>query len=283
MRKRIRMAGFVLMAVLFLTACRNPGKQKNPQEDKPEEAELQVFLAASLNTAMAELSELWQEQHPEVKIVCNAAGSGCLAAQIEEGCECDVFFSAAGKQMNQLEEKGLIVAGTRENVVKNQVVVITRTGSGTKVKGLENLEAAVSIALAGGSVPVGRYTRQALINLNRLEGADDPSLITTEQVSEALGGVEISEQDNVSKVLLAVAEGSCEVGTVYYSDIYGYEDKVEILQIVEESLTGEVSYPVAQVVNPEAGEAQTAAARDFISFLLSDTARSIFEKYYFIL
>ncbi len=99
--------------------------------------------------------------------------------------------------------------------------------SGTKVTGLENLKDAKSIALAGGSVPVGKYTRQALVNLGTLKTTGEVDAITTDQVSQALGGVEISEEDNVSKVLTAVAEGSCEVGTTYYSDTYGYEDKLE--------------------------------------------------------
>ena len=97
----------------------------------------------------------------------------------------------------------------------------------------------------------------------------------------ALGGVEISEQDNVSKVLTAVAEGSCEVGTTYYSDTYGYEDDLDILQTVSYDLTGDVIYPVARVVNEEADEAQTAAAEDFLEFILSDEAKAVFESYYF--
>ena len=116
---------------------------------------------------------------------------------------------------------------------KHQVVVVTRKDSGTKVIGLETLKDASSIALAGGSVPVGKYSRQALVNLGILDKVDDVSTIPTETVSEALGGVEISEQDNVSKVLMAVAEGSCEVGTTYYSDIYGYEDDIKILEKVK--------------------------------------------------
>ena len=122
--------------------------------------------------------------------------------------------------MDQLEADGLLVEGTRANVLNNQVVVITLKDSATKVSGLETLNKAESIALAGGSVPVGKYTRQALVNLGILPEVEDVSQITTQEVSEALGGVEISEQDNVSKVLMAVTEGSCEVGTTYYSDTY---------------------------------------------------------------
>ena len=253
----------------------------NGTDTKAEETEIQVFIAASLNTVMTELADMYNEEHPEVKITYNPDSSGTLLTQIEEGYECDIFFSAAQKQMDDLEADGLMVEGTRANVVNNQVVVVSLKDSGTKVTGLENLGEAESIALAGGSVPVGRYTRQALINLGILPKTDDPASITTEEVSEALGGVEISEQDNVSKVLTAVAEGSCEGGTTYYSDTYGYEDQLDILQTVSYALTGDVIYPIARVVNEEADDAQTAAAEDFLEFILSDKAKAVFESYYF--
>lgn len=249
--------------------------------EEAEETEIQVFIAASLNTVMTELAEMYNEEHPEVKITYNADSSGTLLTQIEEGYECDLFFSAAQKQMDQLEEDGLVVDGTRANVVNNQVVVVTLKDSGTAVTGLETLGDAESIALAGGSVPVGKYTRQALVNLGILGEVEDVSTITTEEISEALGGVEISEQDNVSKVLTAVVEGSCEVGTTYYSDTYGYEDDLDILEVVSYELTGDVIYPIAQVDNPEADEAQLAAAEDFRNFILSDEAKEVFEAYYF--
>ena len=216
-----------------------------------------------------------------MKIVYNADSSGTLLTQIEEGYECDLFFSAAQKQMDQLEADGLVVEGTRHNVVNNQVVVITLKDSDTAVTGLENLNEAKSIALAGGSVPVGKYTRQALMNLGILDKVDDASTITTEQVSEALGGAEISEQANVSKVLIAVTEGACEVGTTYYSDTYGYEDQIKILQTVSYDLTGNVIYPICRVENKEADAAKKKAADDFLAYVTSDDAKKIFDNYYF--
>ena len=156
-----------------------------------------------------------------------------------------------------------------------------RKDSGTKVTGLDNLSEAESFALAGGSVPVGKYTRTALMNMGVLPKVNDPSAITTEEVSEALGGLEISEQDNVSKVLSAVVEESCEVGTTYYSDTYGYEDKLNILQVVSYDLTGDVIYPICQVQNDEADKTQTAAAKDFYKFVLSDKTKKVFDAYYF--
>lgn len=247
-----------------------------------EKTEIQVFIAASLNTVMQDLAKLYNEQHPEVTITFNADSSGKLLTQIEEGYACDVFFSAAQKQMKTLDEEDkLVVEGTRKNVVNNQVCVITTKDSGTKVTGLQNIGEAASIALADGSVPVGKYTRQAMVNAGMLPKTEDVSKITTEEVSQALGGVEISEQSNVSKVLAAVTEGSCEVGTTYYSDTYGYEDRVVILEKIPYDLTGNVIYPIAQVQNEEADDAEKEAALDFIQFVTSDDAKTVFQNYYF--
>ncbi len=290
-----RMTAVILIIVLagmIFTGCRKSGSEEGapdaagPAEETkenqdPEETEIQVFIAASLNAAMTELAEKYREEHPEVKITYNADSSGTLAAQIEEGYECDIFFSAAQKQMDQLETDGLLIEGTRSNVLNNQVVVIALKNSGTKVSGLADIGKAESIALAGGSVPAGKYTREALLSLGILGDTDDAASVTTEQVSKAFDGVEISEQDNVSKVLSAVIEGSGEVGTVYYSDTYGFEEDVEILETVSYDLTGNVIYPIARVVNGEADEAQLAAAEDFLEFILSDEAAEVFDSYYF--
>ena len=275
------------MAILtaFTVACSLAACGGSSASTAPaEETEIQVFIAASLNTVMQEVAAAYNKQHPEVKIIYNADSSGTLLTQIEEGYACDVFFSAAQKQMDKLEkEDKLVVEGTRANVVNNQVVVVSRKDSGTKVTGLADIANASGIALADGSVPVGRYTRVAMINSGLLQGYDVDAAadITTQQVSDALGGVEISEQGNVSKVLAAVVEASCEVGTTYYSDTYGYEDELDVLETISYDLTGDVIYPIAQVVNEEADDAEKAAAADFVKFVTGDEAKAIFEAYYF--
>lgn len=291
MKKKFLAALMAAVMVFSMAGCGSSGDDNDAADQtdaqaedggsEEEETEIQVFIAASLNTVMTELADMYNEDHPNVKITFNPDSSGTLLTQIQEGYECDIFFSAAQKQMDDLEADGLMVEGTRANVVNNQVVVVTLKDSGTQVTGLEDIEKAESIALAGGSVPVGRYTRQALINLGMLPETDDPASITTQEISDALGGVEISEQDNVSKVLTAVVEGSCEVGTTYYSDTYGFEDQLDILQTVSYDLTGNVIYPIARVVNEEADDAQNQAADDFLAFILSDEAKEVFESYYF--
>ena len=256
-------------------------KATEAAKEDGEKTEVQVFVAASLKNVMEDLGQQYEKEHPEVKLVFNADSSGKLLSQIQEGYACDIFFSAAQKQMDTLEGEGNLVEGSRKNVVNNQLCVVTLKDSGTKVTGLENLKDAKSIALADGTVPVGKYTRQALVALKILPETEDVSKISTQEVSDALGGVEISEQSNVSKVLAAVVEGSSEVGTTYYSDTYGYEDKLQILEKVPYDLTGNVIYPIAQIKNEEASQEEQDAAKDFIAYVTSDNAKTTFQKYYF--
>ena len=256
--------------------------KENSDSEELESTQITVFAAASLENALNEVIKKYNETQPNVTIIPSYDSSGTLLAQIEEGAACDVFFSAAQKQMDTLQnDDQLVVDGTRHNVVNNQVVVITYKGSGTAVTGLENLKDAKSIAMADGSVPVGKYTRQAMVNAGMLDAVDDVSTISTDVISQALDGVEINECGNVSAVKTQVAEGSNEVGTLYYSDTYGLEDKLDILQVISYDLTGNVIYPIAQVKNDEADELEQKAALDFVNFVKSDAAKAIFDSYYF--
>ena len=301
MKKKVISLMLVATMGFFLAACGNTNTDQGAAADTSAKAEqtdasesaletedqldsttITVFAAASLENALNEVIEKYNESQPNVTVVPSYDSSGTLLAQIEEGAACDVFFSAAQKQMDTLQnDDQLVVDGTRHNVVNNQVVVITYKGSDTAVTGLENLKDAKSIAMADGSVPVGKYTRQALVNAGILDAVDDVSTIPTDVVSQALGGVEINECANVSAVKTQVAEGSNEVGTVYYSDTYGLEDKLDILQVVSYDLTGNVIYPIAQVKNDEADELEQKAALDFVNFVKSDAAKTIFDSYYF--
>jgi len=283
MEKKLLAIAMMIMTVLALTACgggaAEPAETQEPAET--ESVSVNVFAAASLTAVMEEFEASFEEANPGVDIVINADSSGALLTQIQEGAPCDVFFSAAQKQMDELETAGMVVDGTRTNVVNNQLVVVTQPDSDTAVTGLANIGSAKSIALADGSVPVGKYTRQAMIKLGLLNEVEDPATITTAEVSEQLGGVEISEQGNVSKVLSAVEEGSCEVGTTYLSDTIGHEDNIKIIETVGYDVTGDIIYPVAQITNQDADDAEAQAAADFISFITNDDAKAVYQKFGF--
>ena len=290
MRKKVlaTLLSFAMAATVLGGCGQKPATQSTPVDtqkantsEASEETTITVFAAKSLNTVLDELIASYGKEHPDVKILASYDSSGTLMTQIEEGAACDIFFSAAQKQMDELEEKDLLTADTRHNVVNNQVCVVTYKGSNTEVTGLADLSKAKNMALADGSVPVGKYTRQALVSAGILPEADDVSLITTQKVSDALGGVEINECANVGAVTAAVSEGSNEVGTIYYSDLYGLEDQLEILEVVPYDLTGDVIYPVSGVVNDEVGDAEVAAANDFINYLVSDSAKEVYKNYYF--
>ena len=260
-----------------------PAVTAEPTAAPLETAEVQLFIAASLEGAFKEIIPLYNATQPNVKITYNADSSGTLLTQVQEGFACDIFFSAATSQVKTLEEGGYMIAGSRVDLLANKLALITLKDSGTAVTGFADLAKAKSIALTDGSVPAGKYTRQLLINLGVLDGAKAAADYTTADVSAALGGVEINECSSVSKVKEAVKEGSNEVGTVYYSDAYSVKDDVDILEVADTALTGDIVYPVCRVNNPEATAAQTAAADDFIAFLQTDAVKAIFEKYMFII
>lgn len=286
MKKKLLAITIMMALLLPLAGC---GGGSSPETTDKAEAEVtsekvtvNVFAAASLTSVMEEFEKNYEAANENIDIVCNFDSSGALLTQIQEGAPCDIFFSAAQKQMDELESASMVVEGTRKNVVNNQLVLITQPDSETAVTDLTSIGKAKSIALADGSVPVGKYTRQALIKLGLLAEAEDPASITTQEVSEQLGGVEISEQGNVSKVLSAVEEGSCEVGTTYVSDTVGHEDKVKIIgEPVPYDVTGDIIYPVAQIANKDADELQSKAAVDFIAFITNDEAKALYQKFGF--
>ena len=281
MNKKLLIALLTLAMAFVFAGCGGSDDAATDDSAAADKTEVLVFAAASMQSSLEELEATFEEANPDVDIILNCDSSGTLMEQIKEGAPCDIFFSAAQSQMDELEGEGLVVEGTRSNVLNNQLVVITYPDSGTKVKGLKTLKKAESIALADGSVPVGKYTRQALMNLGILEEADDPAAITTQEVSDALGGVEISEQGNVSKVLEAVQEGSCEVGTVYLSDTYGHESDVEILQKVPYKVTGNIIYPIARITNQDADDAENAAADSVLAYFTDQNAKDLYDTHLF--
>lgn len=274
---------FSLAVLLIAQVCGCGAYKVSNEADSPKEVVITLFAAKSLNVALDEINDIYKIKNPNVKVQTNYDSSGTLVMQIVEGGgACDVFFSASPKQVDTLEEKGLIIQGTRNDLLRNQMCVVTGTGSKTEVTGLTDMHKAKSLAIAGQSVPIGSYTRTALRNLGILEEKSEGAEITSKDISEALGNVTINECANVGAVVSAIAEHSNEVGTVYYSDIAGHEDSIQILEMVSTDITGEIIYPVVQVQNKEANEIQRRAAAAFIEFLESDEAKEVFEKYYFI-
>ncbi len=257
---------------------RKRARARDPEEIK--ETEISVFAASSLHGVMEELVDVYGPSQPNVRVTVRTGGSGKLLKLIEEGSACDIFIPAEQKPMDRLELSGQVMEKSRMNLVSNQVVVVADSGAHTAVTGLSDIGRAESVALADGSVPMGMYSRTALMELGLLEYTDYPQAYSSAQIGEALGTV-IREQESEKEALAAVLEGVCEVGMVYYTDVLGHEEELVILELVGSGLTGEIVYPAARVANDGADERRTRAADDFFCFLCSEEAGAIYEKYHF--
>lgn len=235
--------------------------------DTDLKGEVNTFIAASLSNAMEEIQKDFNETYPDVEILYNADSSGTLQTQIEEGARCDIFFSAADKQMNALVDEDLAKKDTVEDILENKVVLIKPKDGETKVTGFENITDAANIALAGDSVPVGQYAREIFDNLG---------------ITDEVNKMEINEGKNVSEVLAAVSEGSNEIGIVYATDAASVADKVDVIaEAPADALKTPVLYPVGLIEDKEASEDDTAATEAFLEYIKSDDAMKVFEKYGF--
>lgn len=259
MKKKLAVIAFAgMMAAGFTTG--------NVQAAEPG-GELYVFIAASLANAMEEIQKDFNQKYPDVEIFYNADSSGTLQKQIEEGSRCDIFFSAATKQMDALVEEQLAKEDSVEDLLENKVVLIKLKDAETKVTGFENITEAENLALAGEDVPVGQYAREIFTNLGIMD-----------QVEK----MEINEGKNVTEVLAAITQGSNEVGVVYATDAASVADQVDIIaEAPAEALETPVLYPVGLTEDQEASSAEQEAAEVFLEYLQTEEAMKVFEEYGF--
>ena len=229
-----------------------------------EETEILVAAAASLKNAYEDkLIPMFEEANPGVTVKGTYDSSGKLQTQIEEGLEADVFMSAAKKQMTALDEEGMIASDTITDLLENKIVLIVPTGNEKKLEKFEDIENADSIALGDpASVPAGQYAQEALTNLGIWDKIQD----------------KVSFGTNVTEVLNQVAAASADAGLVYATDAASMADQVEVVaEAPEGSLAKKVIYPVAVVK----GTAHEEVAKEFVAFLQTDKAITVFEEYGF--
>ncbi len=249
----------------------NVAEEDNKVMDETTEAiektEVNVFVAASLKNAVTEIIDNYNEIHPEVVFVLNADSTGKLQKQVEEGATCDVFFSAAVTQIDNLEKGGYIDSGSITNLVENKVVLIKAKGTDTDVTGFNDITKAENIALAGESVPVGSYARQILTNIGNID-----------EVMK----MDVNEVTKVTEALIAVNEGSNEIGIVYATDAASMKDTIEVIEEApEESLDEKVVYPIAKIEDSEENEMVDKCANEFLEYIKSDAGLEVLESYGF--
>ncbi|MGK7928209.1 MAG: molybdate ABC transporter substrate-binding protein [Spirulina sp.] len=223
---------------------------------------LTVSAAASLKDAIAAVGKEYKEQFPNVKLVFNFGSSGSLQHQIEQGAPADVFISAAERNMDALREKDLILEETHKNLLQNQIVLIAPKGY-EKLSELQKLNADKFDKIALGdpkSVPAGHYSKEVL---------DSASLY------QKLESKFVFAKD-VRQVLSYVETGNVDGGFVYATDAKVCKN-CRVIFVASEDSHSPIVYPIA-VIN---GSKNVDSAREFVEFLSTDTAKSVFEEYGF--
>jgi molybdate transport system substrate-binding protein len=225
---------------------------------------LTVSAAASLKDALEEIKPIYQQNKPNVNINYNFGASGALQQQIEQGAPADIFISAAKKQVDALEQKGLLVPGTRSVLAKNRLVLVIPKNS-TGITSFYNLKESKIKRIAIGeprSVPAGQYAQQVLQKLN-IWSQVTPTLVYA---------------NNVRQVLAAVESGNADAGLVYATDAK-ISDKVKVVVAADEKYHSPIVYPMAVLKRSKNG----SAAKEFSQFLSSNQAKAVLKKYGFIL
>ncbi|RGF72343.1 molybdate ABC transporter substrate-binding protein [Faecalibacterium sp. OF04-11AC] len=270
-RRTLILGSLALSASLLLNACGGTAASSQDSsapassaaassEASGESVQLTVFAAASLTETLNEISEQYKTVAPNVELVFNFDSSGTLKTQIEEGADCDLFLSAAQKQMNALEEENLINTGTRVDLLENKVVLAVPEGNPADIQSFEDIgtDPCKRIALGNEDVPVGSYSVEILTNLGILDELESSNKITY--------------GSNVKEVTTQVKEAAADCGIVYATDAYSAG-----LETVDEATADECR----QVIYPAALTASTAHAEEaqaFLEYLTTDDAAAIFES-----
>ncbi|MDY6939941.1 MAG: molybdate ABC transporter substrate-binding protein [Cyanobacteriota bacterium] len=250
---------FALLSCLAFFGCSR--QSAAPEGDFP--VTITVSAAASLQDALGAIEPQFREAHPEIEVTYNFASSGALQRQIEQGAPADVFFSAATQQMDALEEKELILAESRADIVANRLVVIAAPNTSLAIASLAELKDSDIQRFAVGefrSVPAGQYAEQALKTFD---------LVGDLQAKFVFG-------NNVRTVLSAVESGNADVGMVYATDA-ALSQRISVLAQAPSDSHSPIQYPVAIVANSD----RTEAAQTWIAFLQTETAQSTFTDFGF--
>ena len=247
------------------TAAETEAESKEEAKADLGEQSILVAAAASLKNAYEdELIPMFEEQYPGVTVEGTYDSSGKLQTQIEEGADADVFFSAAMKQMNALEDEGLVDADSVVELLENKIALIVPKDSTLGITGFEDITKAEKIALGDPeSVPVGQYSKEAFENLGMWDDVEAKTSFGT----------------NVTEVLSWVAAGSADAGIVYLTDATTSDqfDQVKVIGYAPEGSVSKVIYPVGVV----SASTKKDAAQKFVDYLGTDDALSFFAEYGF--
>ena len=226
--------------------------------------EITVSAAASLKNAFEDMGKAFEFQNKGIKVYLNFASSGDLKKQIEAGAPVDVFASAAQREMDDLERKGGLAAGTRRNFAANEMVLARSSASTVQLNSFNDLARKEIKKIGIGnppSVPAGMYAEQVLKHFGVWETIKDKLIFG----------------ESVRQVLDYVARGEVDAGIVFSTDALARSKDVVVVMKAPEGSHVAVVYPMAVVKNTK----NEKVARGFVDFVMSDNGRRILEKYGF--
>ena len=238
---------------------------------KSTNAEILIFAASSLTESLGEIATGFKNEHPNVSLIFNFAGSQQLSTQLVHGAKADIFASADWFQMNKITEAGLAYEQP-ETFASNRMVVITPLHD-TKVLELQDLVSpGVKIVLAHPNVPAGHYATTVIENLSTHPDVPD-------EYPDLLRNNVVSEETSVRNVLQKVALGEADAGFVYESDaaIPDVFSKVHLITIPA-SYNETATYPITVMRDSQ----NRKPAEEFITFLRSLESQTILKKYGFL-
>ena len=263
---------------LSLAAC---GTSSTPAADRSgsasgDDAEpitLVVFAAASMTETLTEIAGNYKTVAPNVTLSFNFDSSGKLLTQIEEGALCDLFISAAPKQMNALDGslkddagknpngQDMLLEGSRLNLLENKVTLAVPEGNPKGIESFGQLadllqNGEVMLAIGNSDVPVGQYTQKIFA----FYGIDEAAI--TDQLTYG---------NNVKEVTTQVTEAAADCGIIYATD--AFSAGLTVVDSATAEMCGQVIYPAAVLK-----DGQTEAAQAFLDYLQTEEAMSVFQS-----
>jgi molybdate transport system substrate-binding protein len=236
------------------------------ETDAQAQCGITVSAAISLKNVFEEVGKGFMAKRAGTKVSFNFGASGDLARQIEAGAPVDVFASAAPKDMDDIDRKGLIAARSRRDFSGNRVVLIRPVHSNSSLLSfydLQNREVRKMVIGNPRTVPAGRYAEEVLRSLN-LWAPVREKLVFAEHVRQALD---------------YVARNEVDAGIVYATDALSRSKEVVTVIQAPEGSHSTILYPIAII--KETKEMETAKA--FVEFVLSEEAQQVLRRYGFSL
>lgn len=279
MKKKLLAVGLSLAMIFAVTACgsgtdkQSDAASASAGSEKQVSGDLYISAASSMTESLDKVIANFNKTNPDCNIIATYDSSGTLKTQIQEGAPCDIFISAAPKQMNELDGsseectgENYVLQGTRVDLLENTAVLVTsrdnKAGIASWDDFVKKLRTAQSsdemiFCMGNADVPVGEYTSRILKNL----GIDENDLVSRGIVTYGSNAKEVTSQ---------VQSGAADCGILYSTDAYSAD--MTPAAAADADLAGKILYPAAVMQAAENRE----AAEAFLAYLQTADAMAEF-------